>query len=101
MEEAKSQFLASQLLQLLSRLPGKKAEIKASEPFNKDPEKGEMVIDIKVGGYERRFIVRVKKVEGEYNRIVAIVAGTRRSRFQRLEPELRKIISDDSFQIEQ
>ncbi len=106
LDEGKSRFEASQLLLLLSGQPSNTAQARTMTvrgkkivEDSKDFKKDEMLIDLTAGGYKRTFIVRVIKVEGTFNRIVAVAAGTRTSRFHRLEPELRTIL--DSYQIEQ
>ncbi|MCI0742158.1 MAG: DUF4190 domain-containing protein [Gemmataceae bacterium] len=55
----------------------------------------ELLLDITMGGRERTFLMRIHR---DGSMLSVIAAGTRKSRFQRLEPQLRKAL--DSVKIE-
>ena len=56
----------------------------------------EAVIDKKMGGQERTFLLRVVQKEND-EMVYQILAGTRKGNFDRVEPELRKAL--DSFKV--
>ncbi|MCI0641148.1 MAG: hypothetical protein L0Y70_18890, partial [Gemmataceae bacterium] len=55
----------------------------------------ELLLDITLGGRERTFLMRIHR---DGSMLSVIAAGTRKTRFQRLEPQLRKAL--DSVKIE-
>lgn len=101
LERALQRFLNSELVALLGNFQGKAPKLTPEARDKKKIEgpKGamiqEMTVDLKLGGYPRTFLFRVIKVDHLF-KINVIVGGTRRQRFARLEPELRKML--ESYQ---
>ena len=58
-------------------------------------ETQEFLFDIRLGGVDRTFVVRVLR---DGTRLNIVAGGTRKNRFARLEPEFRKAL--DSYKME-
>jgi hypothetical protein len=96
--EAKDRFERSELITMLDSRPDKRQPLESKlrdEKKNINAEDTEMVLDIKVGGIERTFLIHVLKDGG---RIRIVAGGTRKQRFPRLESLLRTAL--ESFKVE-
>jgi hypothetical protein len=93
-ELAVEKFRESSLVQVLDRKKGKpELEVRSSKdlPSEGDLEMTEMIVDAKLSGRPRSFLMRVLRRKGDI-RLHVIAGGTRSGRFERLEPELRKAV---------
>ena len=98
-QEGQQRFLQSELV---TRILGRTAP-NSPPPAAQDRERKqlpgtetqEFVLDLRLAGVERTFLVRVLR---DGARINIVAGGTRRSRFARLQPELIKAL--DSYKIE-
>jgi hypothetical protein len=105
LERAVAAFLKSEVILVQGQFPATKSPrltptVRGSKvrPSPKSVVDQETLIDVNLGGYPRTFLLRVLKVQGQF-KIHMVAAGTRSSRFSRLEPELRGAI--DSFRVEE
>lgn len=93
-EESVDFFLKSELVQAVGRapktVPKPSAERKLETP--KESRMFETQVDVKLGGIDRTYLVRAIRTKDVPPKTAILAAGTRKSRFRRLEPELRKAL---------
>jgi len=91
--EGKQRFLGSELVRgILGRMtadspPPVEKERESKKPSSPDVQ--ECILDIRLGGIDRTFLVRILRA-GE--RLIILAAGTRTSRFERLQPTFVKAL---------
>ena len=91
-------FTKSELVHLLSRKRSKPAaqDLKPRDLKPRDENSQEMIVDLRLGGIDRTFLVRMTK---QQSRLILLIGGSRAQRFAGLVDEFRKTF--DSFRIEQ
>jgi hypothetical protein len=98
-QEGQQRFLQSDLV---TKILGR-TKASAPPPEGQDRERKqlpgtetqEFIIDVRLGGVDRTFLVRVLR---DGNRLYVAAGGTRKGRFARLQPDIAKAL--DSFQME-
>ncbi len=98
-QEGQQRFFQSELLtKILSRTGSKSLPLAGQERERKQlpgTETQEFVIDLRLGGVDRTFLVRVLR---DGTRLNIVAGGTRKSRFARLQPVLVNAL--DSYKME-
>ena len=102
LDEALDQFVKSELVEIVGRNPRSLPKLRTEQGREKKKlesprgvQASELIIDLKLAGIERTFLLRAIRNDDRPGKMNVLVAGTRKSRFRRLEPELRKIL--DSY----
>ena len=98
-QEGQQQLLQSELVtRVLGRTRADSPPIAAQDRESKQlagTETQEFILDMRLGGVDRTFLVRVLR---DGNRLHIIAGGTRKNRFARLQPDIVKAL--DSYQTE-
>jgi hypothetical protein len=95
LDKAAERFRASGLFKLLNR-PEAKAPTPEAEPKKVPENKNELILDVRMGNYDRTFLLRVVKVQ-KGGDIFLLAAGTRKGRFGRIVDDIRRAF--DKFQV--
>jgi len=105
LDEALEYLLKSELVQVVGRYPKTLPKLTVEQGRDKkklESPKGtvavELLIDLKLAGIERTVLLRAMRSDDRLGKMNVLAAVTRKSRFRRLEPELRKIL--DSYTIQ-
>jgi hypothetical protein len=94
-EKAVQRFLESDLVRALGR-PGERAASGGEPKATPVKDTNDVLVDVRLGGFERTFLIRVFKQNGGETFVLA--GGARKSRFERLQEDLRKAL--DTFKVE-
>jgi hypothetical protein len=95
LDKAAERFRASGLFKNLNR-PEAKTTTPEPEPRKVENNKNELILDVRVGNYDRTFLLRVVKAQ-KGGDIFLLAAGTRKGRFARIVDDVRRAF--DKFQV--
>jgi hypothetical protein len=95
LDKAAERFRSSGLFRFLNR-PEAKAPTPEAEPRKVPENKNELILDVRVGNYDRTFLLRVVKGQ-KGGDIFLLAAGTRKGRFSRIVDDVRRAF--DKFQV--
>ena len=95
LDKAVERFRGSALFKNLNK-PEAKAPTPEPEPRTVPENKNERILDVRVGNYDRTFLLRVVKAQ-KGGDIFLLAAGTRKGRFGRIVEDVRRAF--DKFQI--
>ncbi len=95
LDKAAERFRASGLFKDLNR-PEAKAPTPEAEPRKVPENKNELILDVRVGNFDRTFLLRVVKAQ-KGGDLFLLAAGTRKGRFGRIVDDVRRAF--DKFQV--
>jgi hypothetical protein len=95
LDKAAEKLRSSGLFKFLNR-PEAKAPTPEPEPRKVPENKNELIVDVRVGNYDRTFLLRVVKGQ-KGGDIFLLAAGTRKGRFGRIVDDVRRAF--DKFQV--
>jgi hypothetical protein len=97
--KALERFHKSELVNLLGRSKGSPVNTEGTIVEQKagDDKKQEIILDIRLGGIDRRFLIQFWSKDNANTSLAILVGGARKSRFERMEPEIRKTFESHKF----
>ena len=106
LDDALDHFLKSELVEILGRKSKSLPKLTVEQGRDKkklESPRGtqafELLIDLKLAGIERTFLLRAIRTDDRADKMNILAAGTRRLRFHRMEFELRKILDSYSTHV--